>query len=62
MDWGNIADWANVLVTAIGFAGAVFSFRESKDSDLGVSLSDAKSQVIRPMVMKLWLLTTVMII
>ncbi|KRK79032.1 hypothetical protein FD03_GL001394 [Companilactobacillus nodensis DSM 19682 = JCM 14932 = NBRC 107160] len=44
MDWGNIADWANVLVTAIGFAGAVFSFRESKDSDLGVSLSDAKSQ------------------
>lgn len=42
MDFGNIADWANVIVTALGFAGAVFSFREAKNSNLGISLSDAK--------------------
>ena len=40
MDFGNVADWANVVATALGFLGAIFAFRDAKDSNLGIGLRD----------------------
>lgn len=45
MEWGNIADWTNVLVTFFGFIYAIHTYKDSKNPALGITLRNSKDNL-----------------